>query len=209
MFFVIIRHFPGTRKKNTYAKRRLRLEPLFCVCSFGCCGLCHAFFLYPQSQYGPAERTAEQRPHSPRHASILHSALSFRLSFAPSRPQVRQLRQGVLLHDRPQQCRKALRVADLILQKPPILGIFLFVPPVPCLVPVFGMLLEVRIPVAADGVVTSASVHTGRGADKSCVDMVDPFADTPSVTDLVCSLDLFLQGCLTQISSVATHRKRR
>lgn len=29
--------------------------------------------------------------------------------------------------------------------------------------------------------------------------MVDPFADTPSVTDLVCSLDLFLQGCLLKI----------
>lgn len=29
--------------------------------------------------------------------------------------------------------------------------------------------------------------------------MVDPFADTPSVTDLVCSLDLFLQGCLLRI----------
>lgn len=29
--------------------------------------------------------------------------------------------------------------------------------------------------------------------------MVDPFADAPSVTDLVCSLDLFLQGCLLKI----------
>lgn len=29
--------------------------------------------------------------------------------------------------------------------------------------------------------------------------MVDPFADGPSVTDLVCSLDLFLQGCLLKI----------
>lgn len=29
--------------------------------------------------------------------------------------------------------------------------------------------------------------------------MVNPFADTPSVTDLVCSLDLFLQGCLLKI----------
>lgn len=29
--------------------------------------------------------------------------------------------------------------------------------------------------------------------------MVDPFADEPSVTDLVCSLDLFLQGCLLKI----------
>lgn len=28
---------------------------------------------------------------------------------------------------------------------------------------------------------------------------VDPFADAPSVTDLVCSLDLFLQGCLLKI----------
>lgn len=29
--------------------------------------------------------------------------------------------------------------------------------------------------------------------------MVDPFADAPSVTDLVCSLDQFLQGCLLKI----------
>lgn len=29
--------------------------------------------------------------------------------------------------------------------------------------------------------------------------MTDPFADSPSVTDLVCSLDLFLQGCLLKI----------
>ena len=29
--------------------------------------------------------------------------------------------------------------------------------------------------------------------------MVDPFADGPSVTDLVCSLDLYLQGCLLKI----------
>lgn len=29
--------------------------------------------------------------------------------------------------------------------------------------------------------------------------MVDPFADAPSVTDLVCSLDLFLQGALLRI----------
>lgn len=29
--------------------------------------------------------------------------------------------------------------------------------------------------------------------------MVDPFADAPSVTDLVCSLDLFIQGCLLKI----------
>ena len=29
--------------------------------------------------------------------------------------------------------------------------------------------------------------------------MVDPFADGPSVTDMVCSLDLFIQGCLLKI----------
>lgn len=29
--------------------------------------------------------------------------------------------------------------------------------------------------------------------------MVDPFADGPSVTDLVCSLDMFIQGCLIKI----------
>lgn len=29
--------------------------------------------------------------------------------------------------------------------------------------------------------------------------MVDPFADAPSVTDMVCSLDMFLQGCLLKI----------
>lgn len=29
--------------------------------------------------------------------------------------------------------------------------------------------------------------------------MVDPFSDGPSVTDMVCSLDLFLQGCLLKI----------
>ena len=29
--------------------------------------------------------------------------------------------------------------------------------------------------------------------------MVDPFSDAPSVTDMVCSLDLFIQGCLLRI----------
>lgn len=29
--------------------------------------------------------------------------------------------------------------------------------------------------------------------------MVDPFADTPSVTDMICSLDKYLQGCLLKI----------
>ena len=29
--------------------------------------------------------------------------------------------------------------------------------------------------------------------------MVDPFSDAPSVTDMVCSLDLFVQGCLLRI----------
>ena len=29
--------------------------------------------------------------------------------------------------------------------------------------------------------------------------MVDPFSNAPSVTDMVCSLDLFIQGCLLRI----------
>lgn len=35
--------------------------------------------------------------------------------------------------------------------------------------------------------------------DMYCEGMADPFADAPSVTDLVCSLDLYLQGCLLKI----------
>lgn len=31
--------------------------------------------------------------------------------------------------------------------------------------------------------------------------MVDPFSDAPSVTDMVCSLDLYLQGCLLKIGA--------
>lgn len=31
--------------------------------------------------------------------------------------------------------------------------------------------------------------------------MVDPFSDGPSVTDMVCSLDMFLQGCLLKIGA--------
>ena len=38
-----------------------------------------------------------------------------------------------------------------------------------------------------------------QSSDICSVGMVDPFSDGPSVTDMICSLDMYLQGCLLKI----------